>query len=143
MPCIDIATLRSRVATALSSELGTYTLTDSAGNTDVSTALKVETGTSEESNGFNFEAKVSGLECVIQPQTEEDFQPLYGGQYTDDFTTLITLKQWDRADTTLTALSLLKKAIPDLIAPGGIAPRVLRNGLNAVEFVQVTIVHQI
>jgi hypothetical protein len=142
MPCIDIVSLKNRVQTALSSELGTYKY-----GTDTSDAIKVETGaTAVEVNGVNWVEQpiVTGLECVIQPQTNEDFQPLYGGQYTDDYTTLITLKQHKTSDTTLDALNLLKNAIPDLIAPGGIAPRVTRNtALDSIESVQITVIHQI
>lgn len=145
MPLISIAALRSRLATALADELGTYTYKSAAGSTlSITPALKIEDGSFPLVQGkvWDQRPEVAGLEVVIRPQLESDFQALLGRQYTLDHTTVITLKQWNLSDTVLTAAALLISELRDVL--DSIGPRVVRNtSFDSVESQSFTVIHQI
>lgn len=135
----SIADLRSRISTALSGELGTYTYE----NGQTATALRVDTGAFTSVGGVIWEEKptVTGLEVVIVPEFDYDFNPIHAGEYTLDKTTRIVVKQWSLTDTVLTAVGLLIVNLSDVIT--NVGPRLLRNStLDSIESQTLTIIHQ-
>lgn len=132
---IALAELRNRVATALDSELGTKTFATTGQDATVQ-ALTVDDGSVPVTSGIAWTQKPkkhTGLEVVIEPETDSTIRPLASkGDYYLTHTTVITLKQWDITDTVLTARSLLIQELTNLIDQ--IGPRIRRNSaLDSVE----------
>ena len=131
-----LAELRNRVATALSSELGTKTYSVRGGGTTTVQALTVDEGSAKTVGGKVWEQKPvkhTGLECVIEPEIDSNIQPLITpGDYFLTHTTRITLKQFDVTDTVKTARALLLQELNSLIDV--IGPRITRNrAIDSVE----------
>jgi hypothetical protein len=121
---LTIPAIRSRILSVLADELGTYTYTSNAGSSDTSTAFKIERGTYP--LGAYQEPKVTGLECVLEPEiASPGYAALLGGDYVCAHQSRITLKQWDTTDTTLTARGLLLEEFGNLFdSPPVRIPRV-------------------
>lgn len=131
---ITLAELRNRVATALAAELGTKTFATTAGDQTVA-ALTVDDGATPVTSGVPWlqkPKKHTGLEVVIEPETDSSIQPLLTNDYFLTHTTRITLKQWDSTDTVQTARGLLLLELRNLVDRVG--PRIKRNTrLDTVE----------
>lgn len=109
---ITLPEIRSRIVSALADELGTYTYTGVAGDTDNSPAIKIDRGAYP--SGYQ-EPKVTGLEVVIEPEiASPGYAARLGGDFELSHQSRITLKQWDPGETTLTARSLLLKEFTNL-----------------------------
>lgn len=145
MPVISVGGIRDRVQTALSSYLGTRTYSTASGDADIP-ALVIDYGRYQDVSGTTWAGKVkkqTGLEVVIQPQTQFDLEIFHGNQFGLQYTTTVTLKQWDMTDSVVAAATALVRAIPDLLAPGP-SIRVQRNSdIDTVESQAFSIVHQI
>ena len=133
---ITLQELRSRIATALASELGTKTYMVRGGGEVTVQALTVDDGSDKTVGGKTWEQKPvkhTGLECVIEPEIDSNIQPLITpGDYFLTHTTRITLKQFDLSSTVKTARSLLLQELTSLIDVVG--PRIVRNaGIQSVE----------
>ena len=133
---VTLQELRSRIATALASELGTKTYMVRGGREVTVQALTVDDGSVKTVGGKTWEQKPvkhTGLECVIEPEIDSNIQPLVTpGDYYLVHTTRVTLKQFDVTDTVKTARSLLIKELTNLIDVVG--PRIVRNtGVQSVE----------
>ena len=133
---VTLQELRSRIATALASELGTKTYMVRGGREVTVQALTVDDGSVKTVGGKAWEQKPvkhTGLECVIEPEIDSNIQPLVTkGDYYLVHTTRVTLKQFDVTDTVKTARSLLIKELTNLIDVVG--PRIVRNtGVQSVE----------
>ncbi len=133
---VTLQELRSRIATALASELGTKTYMVRGGKEVTVQALTVDDGSVKTVGGKAWEQKPvkhTGLECVIEPEIDSNIQPLVTkGDYYLVHTTRVTLKQFDVTDTVKTARSLLIKELTNLIDVVG--PRIVRNtGVQSVE----------
>lgn len=123
-PPVDSLSIRARLLSALAAYLGTYQLPN--GTTP---AIRIDAGI------FNIEVdgvpreippmKVTGLECVIQPDLGADYTALLGRQSRLTTDTVITLKQWDLTTTVQAAAIALIKALPDILTE--VNPRVPRN----------------
>ncbi len=138
---ITLAQLQNRVATALSSELGTRTY-GTTGHAQTVQALVIDNGSTAQVVGghtwYQQPEKVTGLEAVIEPEVNSQFRPLLNGDYYLTHTTRITLKQWDPTDTIQTARGLLIAELKNIIDQVG--PRVPRNSrLKSVEQISFTI----
>lgn len=145
MPVISVGGIRDRVQVALSSYIGTRVYSMSSGDASVP-ALVIDYGKYQEVGGSVWPSKVkrqTGLEVVIQPQTEIDFEPFQGGQYGLQYTTTVTLKQWDVTDSVIAAATALIRGIPDLLAPGPYIRVQRARGIDIVESQTFSIVHQI
>ena len=131
---ITLGELRSRIATAMASEIGTKTFATATADVDVM-ALVVDEGKYKMASGALWPQKPkkhNGLEVVIQPEIDSFIQPLLSDDYYLRHTTRITLKQWDVTDNVKTGRSLLIQELGNLI--DRIGPRIARNGpMDTVE----------
>lgn len=122
---IDVVTLRDRIQTALSGEIGEYVMP----NSDTVPALRVETGVFDQSAKPN---KTTGLEVVIQPYTDTSLQVFLGRQIAIDDVFRIVLKQWDRTQSVATAFHLLVLELEDCLS--GVEPLLPRStALDSLE----------
>ena len=115
---IDILTLRDRVETALSAELGTYVYQNAA----TTPAVKVESGIIARTAQPQ---RVNGLEVVIEPYTAPSLQTLLSSHAFVDDQYRILLKQWDLTKSVATAVRTLSLALQDCLT--GIEPLLPRN----------------
>jgi len=122
---IDILTLRDRVETALSAELGTYVYQNAA----TTPAVKVESGIIARTAQPQ---KVDGLEVVIRPYSAGDLEVYIGRQIAFHDTYQIWLKQWDITKSVSTAFSTLLIALTDIVT-GHIDPIPRNTALDSLE----------
>lgn len=128
MASVSLPDLRSRLAIALATELGDYQFSDGT----TRTALEVFTGAiAVDGDGEPIAlpqvvASASGgtVECVIEPDVEDEFTPLLGQDYERFRATRISLKQWTISKTVQTASSLLISELKDCLSE--VEPRVRR-----------------
>lgn len=122
---LDVLTLRDRVFTALSAELGTYEYQDE----QTTPALVVESGIIPR---VSQPQKVNGLEVVIQLYTDGSIQAVLGSQAAFYDTYCIWLKQHDISKTVATAFSTLFAALQDIVT-GHIDPIARNTALDSLE----------
>lgn len=125
--------LRSDLLQILGDLIGTYTKGSQA-----TPAIEIDLGTRGEvlATGVQFPVrpKVTGLEVIVQPDTELTHEYLIGSRR-KDIQTLLTLKQWDITKTTIEATDAI---VDNLRTPGfrieRVRPPVLRStDLDTVE----------
>lgn len=130
-----IASLRSRLASALASVIGTKTYRLADGSTTTVDAITIDYGTAPQvgSETWNQIAEShDGLEVVIQPEMQPIYVATLGGYYLQHQTNVL-LKQWSPNDNVLSARSLLMLEFGNEI--DSVGPRVPRDGtFNKVEF---------
>lgn len=115
----DVLTVRSLVASALASDLGTYTFSNAA----TTPALRVETG----SQDYPERPTVSGLEVIIKPRTDTAYTPMLAGDFALDDRGEVILKQWDTSRNTIAATNKLLKTLQPYIE--SVEPRIQRDEL--------------
>ena len=140
---LSVGLIRDRIATALAGEIGSKTYATATGEATV-TALTVDYGTYQEVGGKLWPQKPkrnSGLEVVIEPEIDSLWTPLLGGDYDLKHNTRVVLKQWDPADTTISARSAFIREFGNAITTvGPRQPRV--SSLGSIEQIQFTFVLQ-
>jgi hypothetical protein len=133
---IDLLELRSRLETALSEELGTYTFT----NGTITPAMSVDYGNASYPPAGT---AIDGLECVLIFRPEVPLRPFMGGAYEETYAVQIFLKQWNASKDTLVALGLILDAIgifPDIALQSNSIRRVIPlSQLGNIETLQMTL----
>ena len=145
MPVISIAQIRDQVQTTLAAYLGTRTYA-TAGGTQTLPSLVLDYGTSQEVAGVIWPRQprsLEGLEVVITPQQQATLTAFYSQQVGLEYTTTITLKQWDESATVAPAVAALIQGMGHLLQ-AGVSIKVPRDTkLDTVESETFRIVHQI
>jgi hypothetical protein len=122
---IDVLTLRDRIETALSGEIGNYVWQ----NGITTPAVKVESGIVQRSVQPQ---KVTGLEVTIEPYTDPSLRIYLGNQTALDDVYRILLKQWDITKSVSSAVNTLVLALQDCLS--GIEPLLPRStALDSLE----------
>lgn len=133
MPDLDVLTLRSRIATALSGRIGSYVYSSGA----TVSALRVENGVQQvDANGnpVPLPNKVDGLEVVIEPYTQTQAALYFSGEGGIDDRYRITLKQHDPTVSVSTDFSTLFNSLVQLGQPVSVGPLQPRaSALNRIE----------
>jgi hypothetical protein len=96
--------IREALMASLSERIGTYTFSDG----QTTPAVRTDDG----SDPYEEEPRVEGLEVVIAPSLEVSVNLLLNG-YQETYGTLIVLKQWDIAQTAISALDSVLEAIAE------------------------------
>lgn len=127
---IDVLELRSTIETALADHLGTYLYSNGL----TVPAIWVEEGETL------LERSIAGLEVVIRPSLEVPIALTLDG-YSQTFTAMVTLKQWDVEQTTLEAMPLLLSALRSIdFLQVGSPRRIVRSSkLDNIETLSVPI----
>ena len=140
---LTLDSLRTRILSALSGQLGTYTWKNAAGsNIGSATAVRIVGVGFPTVNGEVWAedpAVIDGLEAVITPEVTTDYQSRLNGDYELSHETQVILKQWDVTSTVLAARGLFIKEFSTELDTGAVGPRLIRNSvLDSVESITFT-----
>lgn len=109
MSSTDLLTIRSRIATALSGQIGTYTYQSGA----TTPALRVEDGTAVD---YEEQPKVTGLEVIIQPYTDPSLRIFIGDGAALEDVYAIRLAQRDVTKTVQSVIPALFLGLRDILS---------------------------
>ena len=117
---LTIIEIRSAIATALSSLVGTYTYSNGA----TASAFWVTEGPDNRPEQPN----VMGIEAVLSLDTSTDYQELFGGEFATDRTATLTLYQWDVSASLRSVERTVLKALRGIpVTVTSVSPRLVRD----------------
>ena len=145
MPVISIAQIRDQVQTLMTPYLGTRTYVTATG-TQTLPSLVLDYGKTQDVGGIQWQRQpksLEGLEVVITPQQQATLTQFYSRQLGLEYTTTITLKQWDEAGTVAAAAAALISGMGYLFQAGVSVKTPRDSRLDTIESESFRIVHQI